>query len=113
MAIRKPFIVTKKQADANKKFVAHNFMLNHDEWEYAVFQNAVMFSVVAFRDNGRYRGDFDNLPEAIAAAAPHDRILVYAITKDGRSVLLQRDSWDAYLKEWKEKHEQTGPTNNT
>lgn len=83
----------------------HNFALRYDEWEVVVFDNAIYYTVVAMRGRGsRERHQFQSLPDAIKQADGDDRACVYAVTKSGRAVCLDRSKWANWLVRYRVTH---------
>lgn len=79
----------------------HNFSLKFNEWEPVVFDNAEHFRVVEFKGRGqRVSVRFEDLPSALRAADPLLRACVYAVTKSGRSIVLDRAQWPQWLERY-------------
>ena len=78
----------------------HDFRQKQSDWEAAVFDGAAYFSVVRFRSPlGRVTDDFGRAADAIAFARSSlsQGPCVYAISDQGRSVLLDPEKWDEWL----------------
>ena len=93
----------------------HDFTGTLEEWEERVILNANHFRVHRYY----YARDFDvgwvtahdskpasTLPEALLLIYQQDseyRILLYAVTKTGRSVCIPESKWDEVMAKWKDK----------
>lgn len=101
-------IPKKKRAGSSRDFAQ-----SQDEWELAVFRDATHFTVVAHlgRCNGgppafdRQEFPADRLPAAIEAAKAPTKNgkprLLYAVTAEGRQIVLDRADHEAWLALWK------------
>lgn len=107
--IIRPHIVTESTV-ANP---VHDFTINRVEWEQAVFENAAYFRIHVIIDmeglNHHYHGEFESLQRVIniAKKCNEDRVLIYAISKEGRHTLLPPEKWDELLQQWKKRNEQS------
>ena len=78
----------------------HDFGQTLPDWEAAVFDQASYFAVVEFR-NACHRTEFDKpfLRQAVCFARQREQFgsCLYAVTKEGRFCLLDKDQWDHWL----------------
>ena len=80
----------------------HNFKLKWDDWERTVFDAAEQFAVSGYRGRGtRSREVFDDLQAAYDYATRYPRTCVYAFTKTGHHVVLDRGLWGKWMERWK------------
>lgn len=72
---------------------------NLEEWERRVFRAAVLEKGGQFTVWRRHHDTmrFDNFPEAAMEAGSDPRALVYAVGPSGRSFVVVRSQWRAYL----------------
>lgn len=76
---------------------AHNFSLKFADWEASVFDNASYFTVINMRLLPRSYDNFVNFEQAYNFAKNKMFVCIYAITKQGRSVLLDKEKWQEWL----------------
>lgn len=78
---------------------AHKFHKPQEDWERDVFVSAEYFQSVDYvglsKEFDKQR--FNTFQEAYLAVGQSARSLIYAMTKEGRSVCLPRERWHAYL----------------
>jgi hypothetical protein len=76
----------------------HNLRLPHDQWEAAVFDNAVSFTAYAYRPHRRHVCATFKEILGFARSQPDTHLWVlYAITERGRSIICDSNAWDAWL----------------
>lgn len=83
----------------------HDFTVDRDGWELAIFNNANHFTVFT---PGEGVGKVDSstkvevrtFPQALMEAQQDPRALVYAVTEAGRSVCLDHLQWSVLLTLW-------------
>ncbi|MFO0271535.1 MAG: hypothetical protein ACK53W_13490 [Gemmatimonadota bacterium] len=62
-----------------------------EEWEARQIDRAAYFTTCRFRGRGQWdKAEHPTLDEAREAADGDDRVLIYAVTPEGRSVLVKR-----------------------
>lgn len=68
-----------------------------EQWEDAVFREAEYYTVVSGRSPfNRVKRIYKTWSAAKLAAEPDITMMVYAVTAEGRSVMLPRSKWDHY-----------------
>lgn len=82
----------------------HDFSQKMIDWEAAVFDNAVYFTVVGQAEGrlGWQRDEFATFPEAADYATPRERTCLYAVSHNGRFVLIDREMWPEWRQRWDE-----------
>lgn len=89
---------------------AHSFVGSSDDWEQRVFVNAVLFRMHRFSQGARDQSETSDFVEAVRVCRealvenPHARIIIYAVTEQGRFVSLPLRRWDHYLAIWRERN---------
>ena len=94
------------------KGTEHDFSGSSDDWEQRVFDNASHFNLDCFHDKGRHKSSVETFPEALTQAAiagdhpdmPNPRVLIYAVTLQGRFIAIPEKKWPAYLERWNAAH---------
>lgn len=90
--------------------------VDREEWEFTVFRNADYFTVITGRSPfDRTRKEFKDFAKAVTEAKNGPRAtMVYAVTANGRSVMIPQNLWDNYLAMWGEWTKSTSaPDNHT
>jgi len=72
---------------------------DHAAYEMELFRHAAYFTVVR---PGFAKKEFKDFAEAALAAASVERAILYAVTAQGRSVVLVRNRWAEYLAVWRQ-----------
>lgn len=80
----------------------HNFSQKFSDWEAAVFDNAAYYDVIGMRSPPRTHDEFLNFASAVEFARKQTHVCIYAITANGRSVLLDPQKWDEWIQREKE-----------
>lgn len=85
---------------AGKVRPEHDFKLNFNDWELAVFDNAVSFHTLSIKGRGtRQRQEFGADMEAAMEHAEKDkRTCVYAVAESGRYITLDYAIWPRWRK---------------
>lgn len=75
----------------------HRFSGTLEQWDRAVFENAAYFTVVEFLRGTRPTvvQQHTTFADAVKAATPMPRVLIYAVTASERWALVPRDQWAA------------------
>lgn len=77
---------------------------DREQWEREVIKIADHFTVI--RNPGRstaYRAEYKALPNAVTDARSEERSMLYAVTAQGRSVLIPAKDWDEHVTIWNQK----------
>lgn len=70
--------------------------------ETHTFDEATHFTVTRKAGPGRFETqEFGTLTEALNAAWRDERVMVYAVTAEGRSFMISRTEWRFYYLRWK------------
>jgi hypothetical protein len=98
------------QTMTDRKGTSADFTQTLDAWERSVFMEATHFTVALFRGRGRYDHqeykDFNEALTAVEQPSNNGRPrLLYAVTREGRSVCLDRADRPAWLELWQTKQE--------
>lgn len=78
----------------------HNFSQGFTSWEASIFDSAEYFFVLRLRGHQyRQRDEFGSCAEAVAFAQDHldEGPCAYALSKTGRSIVLDREVWDQWV----------------
>ncbi len=82
-----------------------DYTLSYDDWELAVFDDAIYFTVITIRGRGtRERAEFPNPKLAFDFEKTKPRSCVYAVTKQGRHAQIDPKNMEFYLERWKILH---------
>lgn len=91
----------------------HNFLVEPEKWDDALFGNAIHFNVVIGRTPfDRQKYEYKTYPEALESAKTHNtnlagnlpRAMIYAVTATGRHTMLVPQRWEHYSKLWEANH---------
>jgi hypothetical protein len=88
----------------------HIFLQRPQDWDAAVFDQAILFRTVRMRSvPPRQLDDFETIAEAVTYAqspvGTSEGACVYAVCSSGRFTLLDREKWQ----EWVQRTEETLP----
>lgn len=93
---------------------AQDFTGNREDWERRVFLNAEHFRVHRFYGKGQHdHAKVKDFPEALRMCGREmrqgRRVLIYAVTAEGRFVALPQNQWLELYQTWMESHYETTP----
>ena len=78
----------------------HDFAQPYPHWEAAVFDDAAYFFVYSGREGIGL--EIPTMAEAVAEVAGRGGICIYAVSRQGRNVLLDREKWPEWITREKE-----------
>ena len=81
----------------------HDFKQPFASWEASIFDNAKLFAVIDYTTRLPFkRNEFSTVREAVEFARTQTRSCVYAVSSEGRFVLLDRERWDDWIERERE-----------